>query len=34
VDLLTNKSLSPYLGPQILNETENVPLGYWILSTY
>jgi hypothetical protein len=28
VDLLTNKSLSPYLGPQILNETENVPLGY------
>ena len=28
VDLLTNKSLSPYLGPQILKETENVPLGY------
>ena len=28
VDLLTNKSLSPYLGPQILNETENVPLGF------
>ncbi len=26
VDLLTNKSLSPYLGPQILKETENVPL--------
>mgnify|MGYP000905268090 CR=1 FL=1 len=28
VDLLTNKSLSPYLGPQILKETENVLLGY------
>ncbi len=27
VDLLTTKSLSPYLGPQILKETENVPLG-------
>ena len=27
VDLLTNKSLSPYLGPHILNETEYVPLG-------
>jgi predicted nucleotidyltransferase len=27
VDLLTNKSLSPYLGPQILNETEYVTLG-------
>ena len=27
VDLLTNKSLSPYLGPRILKETEYVPLG-------
>lgn len=27
VDLLTNKSLSPYLGPRILNETEYVTLG-------
>ena len=27
VDLLTNKSLSPYLGPRILNETEYVSLG-------
>ena len=27
VDLLTNKSLSPYLGHHILNETEYVPLG-------
>jgi predicted nucleotidyltransferase len=27
VDLLTEKSLSPYFGSQILNETENVPLG-------
>jgi hypothetical protein len=26
VDLLTNKSLSPYLGPRILNETEYVTL--------
>jgi len=26
VDLLTNKSLSPYLGPSILNETEYVTL--------
>lgn len=28
VDLLTNKSLSPHLGPRILKEAENVPLGY------
>lgn len=27
VDLLTNKSLSHYLGPRILNETEYVTLG-------
>lgn len=27
VDLLTNKSLSPYLGHRILNETEYVSLG-------
>ena len=26
VDLLTNKSLSPYFGHRILNETEYVPL--------
>ena len=27
VDLITTTSLSPYLGPQILKQTEYVPLG-------
>jgi predicted nucleotidyltransferase len=27
VDLLTPESLSPYIGPYILKETEDVPLG-------
>lgn len=27
VDLVTNTSLSPYLGPHILKQTEYVPLG-------
>ena len=27
VDLVTRESLSPYIGPKILMETENVPLG-------
>lgn len=27
VELVTRESLSPYLGPRILSEVENVPLG-------
>lgn len=28
IDLLTRESLSPYLGPRILAEVRNVPLGH------
>lgn len=34
VEVLTRESLSPYIGPYILNEVEYVQIGNWISETY